>query len=70
MAESTNKIERDIVIGEYVTCLKGHNMTVVWVPMKQQFAFNCDECAEIFPFAVSIHGTVGFRIVNNVVRRG
>lgn len=65
---STPKVT-ELVNGDYIMCPKGHKMFVVWVPAKNQFAFTCDECLEISPLAASVHGTVGFRIVQGVVRR-
>jgi hypothetical protein len=47
----------------YVTCLKGHKIFVIWSPKRKCFGFTCDQCDKHSARAVSEHGVIEIKVV-------
>lgn len=50
----------------YVTCLMGHKVFMVWLPEQQRFTFTCDECGLRSVRAVCARGVIDVSVVRTL----
>lgn len=54
-------------VANYITCVKGHKIYVIWSPQFKKFGFTCDECGTHSVRAMS--PMTGHLIEVRIVRR-